>query len=76
MKESFYLLSQTLNKNHDDSAKKIEERWLQNSICKFLFINHILHNLNNFLFLDLLEEYLMWLPQTAHKEIKLVWPPL
>lgn len=38
LKESFYLLTQTLNKNHDDSAKKIKERWLKNPTCKFLFI--------------------------------------
>lgn len=40
LKESFYSLTQTLNKNHDDSAKKIKERWLQKSTCKFLLINN------------------------------------
>jgi len=28
-----------------------------------------------FVLIDLLEEYLIWLPQAAHKEVKLIWPP-
>ncbi|XP_001945193.2 probable ATP-dependent RNA helicase kurz [Acyrthosiphon pisum] len=56
LKESFYLLTQTLNKNHDDSATKIKEHWLKKPTY-------------------LLEEYLIWLPQAAHKEVKLIWPP-
>ncbi|XP_050522652.1 probable ATP-dependent RNA helicase kurz isoform X2 [Daktulosphaira vitifoliae] len=56
LKESFYFITQILQKNHDDSPKKIKERWKNNT--KYL-----------------LEEYLIWLPQTAHDEVKLLWPP-
>lgn len=75
MKESFYSLTQTLNKNRDDSAKKIKDRWLKESTCKFLLIQQF-YTFLTFFFLDLLEEYLTWLPKTAHKEIKSSWPPL
>ncbi|XP_050424982.1 probable ATP-dependent RNA helicase kurz [Adelges cooleyi] len=57
LKESFYLVPQTLQKKNDDSAKKIAESWSTNS---------------NYL----LDEYLNWLPKTAHKEVKSIWPPL
>lgn len=34
LKEPFYFISKILKMNNDDSAKKIEERWLKNSTCK------------------------------------------
>lgn len=37
LKESFYLLTQTLIKNRDDSPKKIKEHWLKKPTCKFLY---------------------------------------
>lgn len=39
-------------------------------------INHFTYFKKHFFFLDLLEEYLTWLPQTAHKEVRSIWPPL
>uniref|UniRef100_A0A2S2PIY3 RNA helicase n=1 Tax=Schizaphis graminum TaxID=13262 RepID=A0A2S2PIY3_SCHGA len=57
LKEPYKQLAQTLNKNHDDSAKKIKEHWLKKPTY-------------------LMEEYLTWLPRSAHKKIKRIWPPL
>ncbi|XP_026808352.1 probable ATP-dependent RNA helicase kurz [Rhopalosiphum maidis] len=57
LKDQFYLLTQTLIKNQDDSAKKIKEHWSKEPTY-------------------LMEEYLIWLPKSAHKKVKLIWPPL
>lgn len=40
LKESFYTLTHTIHKNHDDSVKKIKDRWMKNSTCKSLLNNY------------------------------------